>query len=147
MATKTFINIAVKDLEKSKKFFTDIGFKINPQFTDQNAACVVFSEHIYAMLLTHETMKRFTKKEIADARKVTEVINTITVENREAVDALASKAIAAGGIYVRDPEDHGWMYGKSFEDPDGHQWEVFWIDEKNIPANPGQAPAPTPSAA
>ena len=129
MATKIFVNLPVKDLNKSKKFFTDIGFTINPQFTDEKAACVVISEDIYAMILREEFFKTFIpKKEITDATKTTEVLVALSAESKEAVNEMADKALTAGASKLREPEDHGFMYSRSFQDPDGHIWEVFWMD-------------------
>jgi predicted lactoylglutathione lyase len=129
MSTKIFVNLPVKDLEKSKAFFSALGYTFNAQFTDENAACLVISEDIYAMLLLPEFFKRFTTKEIVDGTKSTEVIIALSAESREAVDELAKRAIGAGGKQTRDVEDYGWMYGRSFEDLDGHQWETMWMDE------------------
>jgi predicted lactoylglutathione lyase len=137
MATKIFVNLATKDLDKSKKFFTDIGFTINPQFTDEKAACVVIGEDIYAMILREEFFKTFIpKKEIADATKTTEVLVALSADNKEGVDEIVDKALAAGASKLRDAEDHGFMYSRSFQDPDGHIWEVFYMDI--------HAAAPTP---
>lgn len=129
-STKVFLNLPVSNLEKSKKFFTSLGYSINPEFTDENAACVVFSENIYAMLLLKKFFKSFIKKEIADSSKQTEAIIALTATSRQQVDEIAKKAVAAGGKISRDPDDQGWMYGQSFEDLDGHQWEIFWMDSK-----------------
>jgi len=135
MSTKIFVNLPVKDLKKSKEFFTSLGYTFNPQFTDENAACLVISEEIYAMLILPEFFKRFTRKDIVDATRGTEVIIALSAESREAVDELLKKAIAAGGKQTRDTEDYGWMYGRSFEDLDGHQWETMWMDpSKRVPA-------------
>lgn len=129
MSTKIFVNLPVKDLEKSKAFFTALGYTFNPQFTDQNAACLVISEDIYAMLILPEFFKRFTAKTIVDATKSTEAIIALSANSREEVDELVKRAIGAGGKQTRDAEDYGWMYGRSFEDLDGHQWETMWMDE------------------
>src|SRR3989344_7610944 len=120
MPHKIFVNLPVADLEKSKKFYTALGFTINPRFTDQNAACVVVSGEIYVMLLTHESFRRFTKKEIIDSVNKIEVINALTLESREEVDEMAKKSLDAGGKMSRNPENNGWMYTKAVEDPDGH---------------------------
>ena len=136
MSSKIFVNLPVRDLEKSKLFYQALGFSINPQFTDENAACVVISEDIYAMILTHDFLKRFTKKEIVDATKATEAIMALSTDSREDVDEFAKKAVAAGGKISRDPEDHGWMYSQAIEDLDGHIWERVWMDEKSVPAHP-----------
>jgi predicted lactoylglutathione lyase len=132
MASKIFVNLPVQDLEKSMAFFREIGFDFNPQFTDDTAACMVISEHIYAMLLTHAKFKEFTKKAIADARTTTEVLTALTVEGREEVDAMVGRALDAGGSPAREPQDHGFMYERSFEDLDGHLWEIVWMDPKAI---------------
>ena len=128
MATNIFVNLPVKDLDKSKAFFIALGYSFNAQFTDDTAASLVISDNIYAMLLTHAKMKEFTSKEIADATKTTEVIVCLSCESREAVDSLADKALAAGGSSCREPMEYGFMYGRSFQDLDGHIWEVIWMD-------------------
>lgn len=128
MATKIFVNISVKDLDKSKKFYESIGYSFNPQFTDENAACMIISEDIYAMLLTEPFFTRFTKKNIVDATKATEAIICLSADSKEAVDSIIEKAKAAGGNEYREAEDHGWMYQRSIEDLDGHQWEYAWMD-------------------
>jgi uncharacterized protein len=129
MATKIFVNLPVKDLNKSMDFFTQLGFTFNMQFTNHEAACMVIGENIFAMLLTEERFKDFTKKEISDAKKTTEVLIAIDAASRTEVDDLVRKAVSAGGSIYADPLDHGWMYGHSFADPDGHQWEVLYMDE------------------
>ncbi|WP_328538903.1 VOC family protein [Streptomyces sp. NBC_00344] len=123
-----FVNLPVKDLEVSKSFFTALGYSINPQFTDENAACVVVSDTIYAMLLTEPFFKQFTRKSIADATTTTEVLVCLSAESREAVDRLADTALASGGTPANDTQDQGPMYGRSFQDPDGHIWEVMYMD-------------------
>lgn len=136
MPTKIFVNLAVQDLEKSKAFYTAMGFSINPQFSDDTAACVVMSESIYAMIMTHEAMKRFTKREIIDATRQIEVMNALAFDSREQVDAIAQKALTAGGKPHREPEDLGWMYNRPIEDLDGHVWEIFTMDMSKMPQNP-----------
>jgi predicted lactoylglutathione lyase len=136
MATKIFVNLPVKDLNRSKDFFTSIGFTINPQFTDDTAACVVISEDIYAMILTHAKFKEFTKKQIADATKTTEVLTCLTTDSKDKVNEMVDKAIAAGGTEARDPMDYGFMFARSFNDPDGHIWEVMWMDMNAAPPQP-----------
>src|SRR4051812_11557124 len=133
MATKIFVNLCVNDLNKSKDFFTSLGYTFNPQFTNEQAGCLVISEDIYAMLVTKEYFKTFTKKEVADPAKSTEVLLALSMDSKEKVDQISSKAVAAGGKVARDPSDIGWMYSKSFEDPDGHIWEVFWMDMSKAP--------------
>ena len=132
METNIFVNLPVKDLRRSKEFFGKLGYSFNPQFTDETAACLVISEHIYAMLLTHEKAREFTPKELADPEKTTEVLVALSVESRERVDELADTALNSGGSKVREPEDYGFMYGRSFNDPDGHIWEVIWMDPAHI---------------
>ncbi|MBI2558336.1 VOC family protein [Candidatus Woesearchaeota archaeon] len=133
MAKQIFVNLPIKDLNKSIAFFTKLGFKFNPQFTDENATCMIIGENMFAMLLVEKFFKTFIKKEIADAKKSTEVLVALAVESREKVDELVSKAIKAGGKEPREPQDHGWMYGRAFEDLDGHIWEVFYMDESKMP--------------
>ena len=133
MPTKIFVNLPVKDLQKSIAFFTHLGFSFNPQFTDETATCMIISDSIFAMLLTHPKFQQFTKKDIADATKTTEVLIALDVESREKVDELVGKAVEAGGSIYADIQDHGWMYQHSFADLDGHQWELFYMDESAIP--------------
>ena len=128
MATAIFVNLPVSDVERSKAFFTALGYTINPQFSDENAAAVVFSDTIYAMLLSEARFKDFTPKSVADARTSTEAILCLGAESRAEVDEIADAALANGGGRVLDPQDHGFMYGRSFADPDGHIWEVMWMD-------------------
>lgn len=128
MATKIFVNLPVKDLNKTKDFFSKIGYSFNAQFTDEKAACMVISEDIYAMLLTEPTFQTFTKKSICDATKSTEVLIALSTDSKDEVNNLVEKAVAAGGTLYAEPQDHGFMYQHSFADLDGHQWEVFWMD-------------------
>ncbi|WP_422923915.1 VOC family protein [Singulisphaera sp. PoT] len=132
MAQMVFFNLPVKDLEKSKAFFSHLGYLFNPQFTDENAACMVISEHIYAMLLTHARFKDFTPREICDATKSTEVLICLSCESRARVDEIVSKAVAAGGAPHMEAKDYGMMYGHGFTDPDGHIWEVMWMDPSAV---------------
>ena len=142
MPTKIFVNLPVKDLKQSMSFFSHLGFSFNPQFTDEKAACLVITEgSIYAMLITEPFFKTFTKKEISDAKKTTEVLLALDADSREAVDQMVKKAVEAGGSIYMDAQDHGWMYGHSFADPDGHQWEILYMDETAIPENPGEVAA------
>jgi len=135
MSKQIFINLPVKDLKKSIAFFKKLGFKFNPQFTDDKAACMIIGENIYSMLLLEKFFKSFTKKKVADAKKTTEVLIAIDVKGRKDVDRMIKKAVAAGGSLYNKPQDHGWMYGHSFADLDGHQWEVLYMDESKIPTN------------
>ncbi|WP_326710924.1 VOC family protein [Streptomyces sp. NBC_01474] len=123
-----FPNLAVNDLDASKKFFTELGYSINPQFSDETCASVVVSEHIVVMLLTKKKYAAFTKKTIVDSTKNTEVLLCLSAESREKVDELVDKAIAAGGTETGEKQDHGFMYGRAFDDPDGHTWEIMWMD-------------------
>ncbi len=134
MAKEIFVNLPTKDLENAKKFYQEIGFSINPQFTNDKAACIVISETIYVMILSEPFFKTFLRnKEIADAGKVTESLVALSADSREEVNNMADKAVAAGGTPLRDPEDHGFMYTRSFQDPDGHIWEIFWMDQSKMP--------------
>ena len=128
MATKIFVNLAVKDLNKSVEFFTRLGFSFNPQFTDETATCMIVSADIFVMLLTEAKFKTFTPKEICDTRKYTEVLVCLSSESRANVDELVRKAVAAGGTTYKEPEDHGFMYGHGFQDPDGHIWELVYME-------------------
>lgn len=132
MATSIFVNLPVKNLSKTVEFFTKVGFSFNPQFTDENATCMVISETIFVMLLVEKFFKTFISKEICDASRDAEAIIALSLESREKVDLLMSKAIGAGGTEPRKAQDHGWMYGRNFQDIDGHLWEVFWMDESAI---------------
>ena len=129
MAKQIFVNLPVKDLNKTVEFFTKLGFRFNPQFTDDNATCMIVSDNIFVMLLVEKFFKTFTKKEICDAKKSTEVLIALSVESRKKVDEMINIALEAGGIEPRKPQDHGWMYGRSFEDINGHQWEIIYMDE------------------
>jgi predicted lactoylglutathione lyase len=123
-----FVNLATNDVAASRKFFTELGYSINPQFSTEECACVVISDTIIAMLLSKQRYADFTKKEIADSTKTSEVLICLSSESREKVDELVEKAVAAGGSANEDAQDHGYMYGRSFDDLDGHSWEVVWMD-------------------
>ncbi|MFF7310070.1 VOC family protein [Streptomyces sp. NPDC008137] len=123
-----FVNLCTGDLGASKKFFTELGFTINEQFSDDTTASVVISETIVVMVHTKEKYSQFTKKEIADSRKSSEVLIALSSESREKVDELVEKAVAAGGSVSGETQDHGFMYGRAFDDPDGHTFEVVWMD-------------------
>jgi predicted lactoylglutathione lyase len=132
MATKIFVNLPVKNLNKTVDFFTKLGFRFNPQFTDENATCMIVGEDIFIMLLVEKFFKSFTKKEIVDATKSTEAIIALSADSREKVDEMIRKAVAAGGSAPDNPQDQGWMYGHGFQDLDGHLWEVLWMDPAAI---------------
>jgi len=134
MNKQIFVNLPVKDLTKTIDFFTELGFTFNPQFTDDNATCMIIGENIFAMLLVEKFFKNFIPtKKICDAKKNTEVLVALSAQSRKEVDEMIDKAIAAGGSEYRKAEDHGWMYGRSFEDIDGHIWEIFYADESTMP--------------
>ncbi|GBF72141.1 hypothetical protein PA598K_00378 [Paenibacillus sp. 598K] len=126
------VNLPVKDLNRSIAFFDSLGYSFNAQFTDEKAACLVISDSIYAMLLTEEFFRTFISKEIADTQTTAEVILALETDSRAHVDELADKALAAGGTEPKAPIDHGFMYTRSFQDPDGHLWEIFYMDESAL---------------
>ncbi len=132
MATKIFVNLPVNDLQKSIAFFTALGYTFNPQFTDEAATCMIISEDIYAMLLTHKRFQDFTPKQICDATKSTEVLICLSCENRTQVDDLVSKAVAAGGTTYSEPKDYGFMYQHCYQDLDGHLWELIYMDPNHV---------------
>jgi uncharacterized protein len=133
MGRKIFVNLPIKDMERSQAFFRALGFAFNPQFTNAQGACMVIAEDIYAMLLVEPFFQGFTKKPIFDAKKGTEVIVCLSCESRSEVDDLVRKALAAGGTAPNAPQDHGFMYGHGFEDLDGHVWELTWMDPAAAP--------------
>ena len=129
MAKLIFVNLPVSDLDRSVAFYEAVGATKNPQFSDGTASCIVFSETIHAMLLTHEKYSQFTSKRIADAHETSQVLICISADSREEVDGVIARAGSAGGTLDPTPtQDYGFMYGRSFEDPDGHIWEVMWMD-------------------
>ena len=132
MSDKIFVNLAVKNLTKSKAFFAELGYSFNPQFTNEDAACMVISDAIYVMLLTEPFFKNFTSKEIVDAKKSTEVLVCLSAESRADVEGIMRKAVAAGGRIYNDPQDHGFMYCHGFEDLDGHLWEFAFMDPSHV---------------
>jgi uncharacterized protein len=132
MTRKIFVNLPVKDLKRSMSFFKELGFQFNPQFTDDMAACMVIADDIYAMLLTHAKFKMFTKKEIADTTRFSEVLTALSFESKAKVDDLLETALKAGAIESGKIQDYGFMYGRSFDDLDGHTWEVIWMDPNHI---------------
>ena len=132
MATKIFVNLPVQDLERSIAFFTELGFAFNPQFTDETAACMIVSDDIFVMLLTEAKFKEFTPKPICDATKNTEVLVSLSRESRDAVDDLVRKALGAGGTSYAEPKDYGFMFQHGFQDPDGHIWELIYMDPKAV---------------
>ena len=132
MTRNIFVNLPVKDLEKSRTFFKAVGFSFNAQFSDDTAACMVMSDTIYAMLLTHPKAKEFTAKEIADAHETMEVMLALGVDTKDEVQQLVDRAVRAGAREPRPPQDYGFMFLRAFEDPDGHIWEIFWMDPAHV---------------
>lgn len=128
MSTKIFVNLPVKDLPKAMEFFQKLGFTFNPQFTDETAACMVISDDIYAMLLTHPKFQEFTPKAICDATRSSEVLIALSRDSRELVSDIVTKAVAAGGTTYAEAKDYGFMFQHGFQDLDGHIWEIIWMD-------------------
>ena len=128
MATQIYVNLPVKNLERSRAFFTSLGYGFNPQFSNESGACMVIGENIYAMPLVESFFQTFTKKPVADATRSTEVLVCLSCDSRAQVDELVAKARAAGGTVPNEAQDHGFMYGHGFEDPDGHVWELMYMD-------------------
>ena len=135
METQIFLNLPVKELKKSLEFFSQLGFSFNPKFTDDKAACMIIGDKIFSMLITEEFYKTFTDKTICDASKSSEVLISISIESREKVDEIIAKVVKAGGFEYMVAKDYGWMYHRSFLDLDYHHWEVFFMDESQIPAS------------
>lgn len=127
MSSQVYINLPVADLPKSIAFFTALGYRFNPQFTDDTATCMVISEHIHVMLLTRTRFQEFVPKAICDARQATEVLICLDFDSREAVDAMVERAVAAGGNTYRPSQDHGFMYQHGYQDLDGHIWELVYM--------------------
>jgi uncharacterized protein len=136
MNTQIFVNLPVKDLNKSIDFFTQLGYTFNPEFTDETATCMIVSDTIFVMLLTHEKFKMFTPKAICDATKNTEVLVCLSCESRTTVDEMVRKAVVAGGSTYNEPQDHGFMYAHGYQDLDGHIWELIYMEPSAI--NQGQ---------
>lgn len=132
MSREIFVNLPVRDLQKSMEFFTALGFTYNQQFTDDKAACMIISDKAYVMLLSEQFFRGFTKNELADTRTHTEALFALSCESKAEVDQMVRKAIDAGGRHAMDAMDHGFMYGWSFYDLDGHHWEVLWMDPKAV---------------
>ncbi|WP_461163273.1 VOC family protein [Arthrobacter sp. R4-81] len=135
MATQIYLNLPVKELNRSVEFFSALGFSFNPDFTDENATCMIINDNAFVMLLVEGFFKTFTSKSIADSTETTEAIMAFSVDSREAVDETVRKALAAGGSPSQEVKDYGFMYNHSFQDPDGHLWEVMWMDPAGPPAD------------
>jgi predicted lactoylglutathione lyase len=136
MGKKIFINLPVRDLEKTARFFEQIGYGFNPQFSDDKAKCMIISEDIYVMFLIEPFFRSFTGKEISDTSRTCDSILSLTVESPAAVDDLIKKCIEAGGKDISKPQQADFMYLKTFEDPDGHHWEIFHMDMAKVPTEP-----------
>lgn len=132
MATQIFVNLPVKNLDRSVEFFTKLGFSFNAQFTDETATCMVVSEDIFVMLLTEAKFKEFTPNPICDATKSTEVLVCLSSESREEVDKMIRNAVAAGGTTYNEPQDYGFMYSHGFQDLDGHIWETMFMEPSAV---------------
>ena len=133
MATKIFVNLPVKDLNRSIEFFTKLGYTFNAQFTNENATCMNISDEIFVMLLAENFFITFTKQPISDAKKSTEVIICLSAESKQLVDEMIRKAVAAGATTPNEKQDQGFMYGHGFQDLDGHLWEFMWMDMNAVP--------------
>ena len=132
MARQIFVNLPVRDLKRSVAFFTDLGYRFDPKFTDENATCMIVDDNIFVMLLV-ETFRTFTKKAVADATKSTEVLVCLSCDSRAEVDALVKKAVAAGGTTPSPAQDHGFMYQHGYQDLDGHLWELAYMEPNAQP--------------
>jgi predicted lactoylglutathione lyase len=130
MAKQIFVNLPVKNLDKSIGFFTKLGYTFNPKFTDENATCMIVGDNIFVMLMVEKYFKTFTPRPVADAKAATEVIIALSMDSREKVDEHVRTAVAAGGATLSEAKDHGFMYQHGFQDLDGHLWEVFYMDPK-----------------
>jgi predicted lactoylglutathione lyase len=123
-----FVNLPVTDLDRSVEFFTSLGFTFNSQFTDENATCMVINDQSFVMLLVRPFFATFVSKDLADPATTTGAIVTVSAESRAEVDTLVDRALELGGAATKEPQDEGFMYGRSFYDLDGHAWEVMWMD-------------------
>ena len=128
MHTQIYVNLAVRDLARSRVFFSALGYRFEPKFSNESGACLVLGENLFAMLLTHDFFKRFTGKPLVDASHATEVLVGLNCGSRAEIDGLVAKALAAGGTAPRAPQDHGFMYGHGYHDLDGHIWELMHMD-------------------
>lgn len=135
MNTQIYVNLPVKNLNRSIGFFTQLGYTFNPQFTDETATCMIVGDHIFVMLLTEDKFKLFTPKAICDATKSTEVLICLSCESRADVDAMVRKAVAAGGTTYNEPQDHGFMYAHGYQDLDGHIWELVYMEPGAVDQN------------
>ena len=136
MSRMIFVNLPVRDLKRTVGFWTGLGFTFNPQFTDENTTCMVISDHACVMLLTDEFFSTFTTRQVADATEHTEAILALSAESREEVDRLVDTAVTTGGSAANETQDEGYLYGRSFHDPDGHLWEVLYMDPAALEEQP-----------
>ena len=139
MAKQIFINLAVKDLQKSMEFYTALGFSNNPQFSDDTAKCMVWSESIFVMIMTHEKFKTFATKPIADTKSSLAGIFSLSVDSVDEVNSILSKGLDAGGTEPNEMRDYGFMQQRTIEDFDGHTWEVFYMDITKFPKEQANA--------
>ena len=133
MTTQMFLNLPVKNLNRSVEFFSQLGYTFNPNFTNENASCMIISDDIFVMLLVEKFFQTFTEKQICDTTKNTEAIIALSCASRAEVDVMVRKAVAAGGTTPRKPVDHGFMYSHGYDDLDGHIWEVFYMEPGATP--------------
>lgn len=136
MSRQIYVNLPIKNMDRSKAFFAALGFTFNPQFSNEQGACMVIAPNISAMLLVEPFFQTFTQKPIANAHETTEVLLCLSCESRAEVDALVAKAVAAGGTAPNPTQDHGFMYGHGFNDLDGHVWELVYMDPNAAPPTP-----------
>ena len=132
MATKIFVNLPVRNLGRSIEFFKKLGFRFNPQLTDETAACLVIDDDVYAMLLTETRLEEFTQKEIADVSRTAGVLTYLAVHSKDEVSRIVDTALEEGATETRSPMDYGFMFGRSFNDLDGHIWEIIWTDPRQV---------------
>lgn len=128
MSRMVFVNLPVKDVQRSQAFFTALGFRFEPKYTGEKSACMIVDDNIFVMMLDESYFRTFTKKELCDATRSTEVLIALSCDSRQQVDDTVAKAVAAGGSMAREPQDHGFMYVHAFEDPDGHIWELAYME-------------------
>jgi predicted lactoylglutathione lyase len=133
MSRQIYVNLPIRNMERTQAFFGALGFSFNPQFTNEQGACMVIADDIFVMLLVEPFFQTFTRKPVADATRTTEVLVCLSCESRAEVDELVRKALAAGGTAPNPPQDHGFMYGHGFTDLDGHIWELTYMDMSAAP--------------
>ena len=138
MSRMMFVNLPVADVAATRAFFDGLGFTFDPKFSDDACACMYVNDQAYVMLIAEERYRDFTPKPIADARATSEVLVCLSADSREGVDALCDAALAAGGAPAHDTQDYGFMYGRSFQDLDGHHWEVMWMSPEAVAAGPAE---------